>query len=111
MLSDIIALVKAGFTAEQIMQLASAPAYASAKAPEPAEENPASAKPTEAPAPVAVTPAPEALSTDELLSEIKALRQTVSDMQAANARCAEQPVVKQTTVEEILQGYLNGGSK
>ena len=107
---DILALAKAGFTAQQIaalntVQQAPAPQPEPAPAPQP-EPQPAPApapqpEPQPAPAP-APQPAP---STNDILAEISALHK---DMQSALLQTSQQPNGGQPqTSEQILAQIIN----
>ena len=90
---DIIALARAGFSADQIAALASAPAPAPVPAPAPA---PAPA-PTPAPVPAAPAPAPAPDQITQLLQQVGVLTATI---QASNIGNSSQP--KQESADDIL---------
>ena len=98
--SDIIALARAGFTAQQIAQMAQAePAPASvtqepAPAPVPQETAPA-------PVPQEPTPAPDQLSA--ILAEMQTLKQT---MQAQNRQSAELIPPTPQSAQDILSSII-----
>ena len=103
--SDIIALARAGFTAQQIAQMAQAePAPAPvtqepAPAPVPQEPSPAPAtQPSPAPAP---QPAPDQLTA--ILAEMQTLKQT---MQAQNRQNAELIPPTPQSAQDILTSII-----
>lgn len=105
--TDIVALAKAGFTAQQIAQMAVAPepTPAPASTPTPAPE------PTPTPAPTP-TPVPEDQLT-AILAEMATLRQTV---QAQALQNAELIPPKAQTAQDVLASIIapppkDGGNK
>ena len=97
---DLMKLVDAGFTKEEILQIASASVYA--PAPEP-----------EAPAPEPAAPAPEpADNSTELLNVMQGLTSQMNTLtralQASNILRAEQAGTGKTdTVDDILATIIN----
>lgn len=102
---DIIALVRAGFTREEIRAL-----YKDEPAPAPAPAEPAPAEPTPAPAPAEPAPAPASAEPTpeykELLEQVKTL---VSVVQATNRINTNQPAPR--TEDDILDSILNNERK
>lgn len=98
--SDIIALARAGFTAQQIAQMAQAE-----PAPAPVTQEPAPAPvPQEtapAPVPQEPTPAPDQLSA--ILAEMQTLKQT---MQAQNRQSAELIPPTPQSAQDILSSII-----
>lgn len=89
---DILALARAGFTADQIAALAAAPAPATAPAPA------AAPAPVTAPAPAA---APAADPMLQLMQQVGALTQAV---QSSNLLNSQQP--KPQTADDILAAII-----
>ena len=89
--SDIIALARAGFTAQQIAQMAQAEP---APAPVPQETAPA-------PVPQEPTPAPDQFSA--ILAEMQTLKQT---MQAQNRQSAELIPPTPQSAQDILSSII-----
>lgn len=98
--SDIIALARAGFTAQQIAQMAQAE-----PAPAPVTQEPAPApvpqEPTPAPVPQEPTPAPDQFSA--ILAEMQTLKQT---MQAQNRQSAELIPPTPQSAQDILSSII-----
>ena len=98
--SDIIALARAGFTAQQIAQMAQAE-----PAPAPVTQEPAPApvpqKPAPAPVPQEPTPAPDQFSA--ILAEMQTLKQT---MQAQNRQSAELIPPTPQSAQDILSSII-----
>ena len=98
--SDIIALARAGFTAQQIAQMAQAE-----PAPAPVTQEPAPApvpqKPAPAPVPQEPTPAPDQFSA--ILAEMQTLKQT---MQAQNRQNAELIPPAPQSAQDILSSII-----
>ena len=89
--SDIIALARAGFTAQQIAQMAQAePAHASV-----------TQEPAPAPVPQEPTPAPDQFSA--ILAEMQTLKQT---MQAQNRQSAELIPPTPQSAQDILSSII-----
>ena len=89
--SDIIALARAGFTAQQIAQMAQA---------EPAPA-PVTQEPAPAPVPQETAPAPDQLSA--ILAEMQTLKQT---MQAQNRQNAELIPPAPQSAQDILSSII-----
>lgn len=101
--SEIITLAQAGFTAQQIAQMAQVEA-ASQPAPAPAPQaTPAQAttQPAPAPVPQEPTPAPDQLSA--ILAEMQTLKQT---MQAQNRQNAELIPPTPQSAQDILTSII-----
>ena len=98
--SDIIALARAGFTAQQIAQMSQAE-----PAPAPVTQEPAPAPVTQEPAPAPVpqepTPAPDQFSA--ILAEMQTLKQT---MQAQNRQNAELIPPTPQSAQDILSSII-----
>lgn len=98
--SDIIALARAGFTAQQIAQMSQAeqePAPASVQQ----EPAPVPQEPAPAPVPQENTPAPDQLSA--ILAEMQTLKQT---MQAQNRQNAELIPPAPQSAQDILSSII-----
>lgn len=91
--SDIIALARAGFTAQQIAQMSQAEQVTQEPAPAPAPQEPAPA-----PAP---QPAPDQLTA--ILAEMQTLKQT---MQAQNRQNAELIPPTPQSAQDILSSII-----
>jgi len=105
---DLMKLVDAGFTKEEILQIASASVYAPAPEPE------APAPEPEAPAPEPAAPAPEPVdNSTELLNVMQGLTSQMNTLtralQASNILRAEQAGTggKPDTVDDILATIIN----
>lgn len=98
--SDIIALARAGFTAQQIAQMAQAE-----PAPAPVTQEPAPAPvPQEtAPAPVPQEPTPAPDQFSAILAEMQTLKQT---MQAQNRQSAELIPPTPQSAQDILSSII-----
>lgn len=98
--SDIIALARAGFTAQQIAQMAQAE-----PAPAPVTQEPAPAPvPQEtAPAPVPQEPTPVPDQFSAILAEMQTLKQT---MQAQNRQSAELIPPTPQSAQDILSSII-----
>lgn len=98
--SDIIALARAGFTAQQIAQMAQAE-----QAPAPVTQEPAPApvphEPAPAPVPQEPTTAPDQFSA--ILAEMQTLKQT---MQAQNRQSAELIPPTPQSAQDILSSII-----
>ena len=103
--SDIIALARAGFTAQQIAQMAQAePAPAPVTqepAPAPVTQEPAPVKQEPAPVPQEPAPAPDQFSA--ILAEMQTLKQT---MQAQNRQSAELIPPTPQSAQDILSSII-----
>ena len=104
---DLMKLVDAGFTKEEILQIASASVYAPTPEPE------APAPEPEAPAPESAAPAPEQVdNSTELLNVMQGLTSQMNTLtralQASNILRAEQAGTgKPDTVDDILATIIN----
>lgn len=94
--SEVLELVRAGFTSAEIKAM----------------EQPAADLPeqvTEAPAPVAVEAPVEEIKTDpkldEIMAEVKALQQKIIQKNVTNS---EMPATKEITPEDILAAVIGG---
>lgn len=98
--SDIIALARAGFTAQQIAQMSQAE-----QTPAPVQQDPAPAPATQettpAPATQETTPAPDQLTA--ILAEMQTLKQTV---QAQNRQNAELIPPAPQSAQDILTSII-----
>lgn len=103
--SDIIALARAGFTAQQIAQMSQAEQVPQEPAPAPVTQEPAPAPVTQEPAPAPVpqepTPAPDQFSA--ILAEMQTLKQT---MQAQNRQNAELIPPTPQSAQDILSSII-----
>ena len=90
--SDIIALARAGFTAQQIAQMSQAE-------PAPVQQEPVAVQ--QEPAPVQQEPAPDQLSA--ILAEMQTLKQT---MQAQNRQNAELIPPAPQSAQDILSSII-----
>ena len=111
---DLMKLVAAGFTKEEILQIASASVYAPASEPEaPAPEPEAPAPEPAAPAPEPEAPAPEPVdNSTELLNVMQGLTSQMNTLtralQASNILRAEQAGTgKPDKVDDILATIIN----
>ena len=103
--ADIITLAQAGFTAQQIAQMAlveAAPAPQSAPAPVPPERAPTPAAGTP-PTPVPATTTPPADQLTAILAEMQTLKQTV---QAQNRQNAELIPPAPQSAQDILASII-----
>lgn len=96
--SDIIALARAGFTAQQIAQMSQAE-----QTPAPVQQEPAPVQQEPAPAPATqeTTPAPDQLTA--ILAEMQTLKQT---MQAQNRQNAELIPPTPQSAQDILSSII-----
>ena len=106
--SDIIALARAGFTAQQIAQMSQAEQAPQEPAPAPVTQEPAPAPVTQEPAPAQVTqePAPAPVPQDQfsaILAEMQTLKQT---MQAQNRQSAELIPPTPQSAQDILSSII-----
>ena len=117
--SDIIALARAGFTAQQIAQMSQEEQVTQEPAPAPVTQEPAPVKqepapvpqepapapvpqePTPAPVPQEPTPAPDQFSA--ILAEMQTLKQT---MQAQNRQSAELIPPTPQSAQDILSSII-----
>ena len=103
--SDIIALARAGFTAQQIAQMSQAEQVPQEHAPAPATQEttpaPATQETTPAPATQETTPAPDQLTA--ILAEMQTLKQT---MQALNRQNAELIPPTPQSAQDILSSII-----
>lgn len=93
--SDIIALARAGFTAQQIAQMSQEPA------PAPVQQEPAPAPVQQEPTPAPVQQTPDQLSA--ILAEMQTLKQT---MQAQNRQNAELIPPTPQSAQDILSSII-----
>ena len=100
--SDIIALARAGFTAQQIAQMAQVQ-QEPAPAPVPQEPAPAPATQEPAPAPATQEPAPAPDQFSAILAEMQTLKQT---MQAQNRQNAELIPPTPQSAQDILSSII-----
>ena len=99
--SDIIALARAGFTAQQIAQMSQAEQVPQEPAPAPVQQ-----EPTPAPVQQEHTPAPVQQTPDQLsaiLAEMQTLKQT---MQAQNRQNAELIPPAPQSAQDILSSII-----
>ena len=94
--SDIIALARAGFTAQQIAQMSQAE-----QVPAPVTQEPAPAPVPQEPAPAIVQQTPDQLSA--ILAEMQTLKQT---MQAQNRQNAELIPPTPQSAQDILSSII-----
>lgn len=99
--SDIIALARAGFTAQQIAQMAQAEQVTQEPAPAPVTQEPAPVKQEPAPVPQEPAPAPDQFSA--ILAEMQTLKQT---MQAQNRQSAELIPPTPQSAQDILSSII-----
>ena len=110
--SDIIALARAGFTAQQIAQMSQAEPVQQEPAPAPVPQEPAPAPVPQEPFPAPVpqeptpvqqepTPAPDQLTA--ILAEMQMLKQT---MQAQNRQNAELILPTPQSAQDILSSII-----
>lgn len=98
--SEIITLAQAGFTAQQIAQMAQVEA-ASQPAPAPAPQPASAPAPQSAPAPAPVQQTPDQLTA--ILAEMQTLKQT---MQAQNRQNAELIPPTPQSAQDILSSII-----
>ena len=108
--SDIIALARAGFTAQQIAQMSQAEQVPQEPAPVPVQQEPTPApvqqEPTPAPVQQEPTPAPVQQTPDQLsaiLAEMQTLKQT---MQAQNRQSEERIPPTPQSAQDILSSII-----
>lgn len=94
--SDIIALARAGFTAQQIAQMSQAE-------PAPVQQEPAPVQQEPAPAPVPQEPTPAPDQLTAILAEMQTLKQT---MQAQNRQNAELIPPTPQSAQDILSSII-----
>ena len=99
--SDIIALARAGFTAQQIAQMSQAEQAPQEPAPAPVPQEPVTQEPAPAPVTQETTPAPDQLSA--ILAEMQTLKQT---MQAQNRQNAELIPPAPQSAQDILSSII-----
>ena len=101
--SDIIALARAGFTAQQIAQMSQAEQIPQEPTPAPVPQEPVPAPVPQEPTPVQQepTPAPDQLSA--ILAEMQTLKQT---MQAQNRQSAELIPPTPQSAQDILSSII-----
>ena len=99
--SDIIALARAGFTAQQIAQMSQAEQVPQEPAPAPVTQEPAPAPVTQEPTPAPVQQTPDQFSA--ILAEMQTLMQT---MQAQNRQNAELIPPAPQSAQDILSSII-----
>ena len=99
--SDIIALARAGFTAQQIAQMSQEEQVTQEPAPAPVTQEPAPVKQEPAPVPQEPAPAPDQFSA--ILAEMQTLKQT---MQAQNRQNAELIPPTPQSAQDILSSII-----
>lgn len=99
--SDIIALARAGFTAQQIAQISQAEQVPQEPAPAPVQQEPAPAPVQQEPTPAPVQQTPDQLSA--ILAEMQTLKQT---MQAQNRQNAELIPPTPQSAQDILSSII-----
>ena len=99
--SDIIALARAGFTAQQIAQMSQAEPVPQEPAPAPVPQEPAPAPVTQEPTPAPVQQTPDQFSA--ILAEMQTLKQT---MQAQNRQNAELIPPAPQSAQDILSSII-----
>ena len=104
--SDIIALARAGFTAQQIAQMSQAEQVPQEQVPQEPAPAPVQQEPTPAPVQQEPTPAPVQQTPDQLsaiLAEMQTLKQT---MQAQNRQNAELIPPTPQSAQDILSSII-----
>lgn len=99
--SDIIALARAGFTAQQIAQMSQAEQVPQESAPAPVQQEPTPAPVQQEPTPAPVQQTPDQLSA--ILAEMQTLKQT---MQAQNRQNAELIPPTPQSAQDILSSII-----
>ena len=99
--SDIIALARAGFTAQQIAQISQAEQVPQEPAPAPVQQEPAPAPVQQEPTPAPVQQTPDQFSA--IHAEMQTLKQT---MQAQNRQNAELIPPTPQSAQEILSSII-----
>ena len=99
--SDIIALARAGFTAQQIAQMSQAEQVPLEPAPVPVQQEPTPAPVQQEPTPAPVQQTPDQLSA--ILAEMQTLKQT---MQAQNRQNAELIPPTPQSAQDILSSII-----
>ena len=99
--SDIIALARAGFTAQQIAQMSQAEQVPQEPAPVPVQQEPTPAPVQQEPTPAPVQQTPDQLSA--ILAEMQTLKQT---MQAQNRQNAELIPPAPQSAQDILSSII-----
>ena len=99
--SDIIALARAGFTAQQIAQMSQAEQVPQEPAPVPVQQEPTPAPVQQEPTPAPVQQTPDQLSA--ILAEMQTLKQT---MQAQNRQNAELIPPTPQSAQDILSSII-----
>ena len=99
--SDIIALARAGFTAQQIAQMSQAEQVPQEPAPAPVQQEPTPAPVQQEPTPAPVQQTPDQLSA--ILAEMQTLKQT---MQAQNRQSAELIPPTPQSAQDILSSII-----
>ena len=110
---DLITLLKAGYTRQEIEAMESQPAPAAAQDTSPTPEpTPAPAQDAPAPAPVAPAPATPAQFTNQDMASVLAAIQTmgnniVTALQAAQLGGATLPTAKPDSIESVMASIIN----
>ena len=99
--SDIIALARAGFTAQQIAQMSQAEQVPQEPAPAPVQQEPTPAPVQQEPTPAPVQQTPDQLSA--IFAEMQSLKQT---MQAQNRQNAELILPAPQSAQDILSSII-----
>ena len=106
--NDILALARAGYSSDQIGQLARLEQMQPAPAPAPVQPAPAPVQPAPAPAPVQPAPAPapvqpaQQFDYNQMMAEILGIKQAV---QAGNIAISQQPSAA-PTADQILANII-----
>ena len=101
--SDIIALARAGFTAQQIAQMSQAEQIPQEPTPAPVPQEPVPAPVPQEPTPVQQEPTPAPDQFSAILAEMQTLKQT---MQAQNRQIAELIPPTPQSAQDILSSII-----
>lgn len=101
--SDIIALARAGFTAQQIAQMSQAEQIPQEPTPAPVPQEPVPAPVPQEPTPVQQEPTPAPDQFSAILAEMQTLKQT---MQAQNRQNAELILPTPQSAQDILSSII-----
>lgn len=101
--SDIIALARAGFTAQQIAQMSQAEQIPQEPTPAPVPQEPVPAPVPQEPTPVQQEPTPAPDQFSAILAEMQTLKQT---MQAQNRQNAELIPPTPQSAQDILSSII-----
>ena len=104
---DVMMLIKAGFTKNEIQDLLKEPAPAPEPTPEPAQEP--APEPAAEPAPEQKEPAPMDQMMQTLQSMIQQNQQLLQTMQAANVQAARMPAEIKETPEDLIAKIIAPG--